>query len=48
MDAVYSSPDGPLTVLGHMVLLYWMPVLEAMLDQGSRERSRDWAWRYSL
>ena len=32
----------------HMVLLYCMPVLEAMLDQGSRLRSRDWAWRYSL
>jgi len=30
-----------------MVLLYCMPVLEARLDQGSRERSRDWACRYS-
>lgn len=32
----------------HIVLLYCMPVLEAMLDQGSKERSRDWAWRYNL
>lgn len=27
----------------HIVLLYCMPVLEEMLDQGSKERSRDWA-----
>lgn len=32
----------------HIVLLYCMPVLEAMLDQGSKERSRDWACRYNL
>lgn len=32
----------------HIVRLYCMPVLDAMLDQGSRERSRDWAWRYNL
>lgn len=35
-------------MLCHIVLLYWIPVLEAMLDQGNRERSRDWACRYNL
>lgn len=35
-------------MLCHIVRLYCMPLLEAMLDQGSKERSRDWACRYNL